>query len=200
MRSLHSDPRGDIAELSCLLQRAGRDGDASAFAALHELTRIKMRKTVRAVVPASAEIDDVLQDGYLKIWRHAASFDPARASPITWMCTIMRNTAVDAMRTAGAPMSELDEALAVPIPPDPSETDEFDYALAGPIAREALQRLPEERRQLLALAYLEGESRSMLSQRFGVPVGTIKTWLHRSLVAVRKDCLGATAAMRAATA
>jgi RNA polymerase sigma-70 factor (ECF subfamily) len=197
MRSSHSDTRGDIAELSTLLQRAGRDGDASAFAALHARTRIKMRKTVRAVVPTAAEIDDVLQDGYLKIWRHAASFDPARASPITWMCTIMRNTAVDAMRSAGAPMSELDEALAVPIPP---ETDEFDYALAEPVAREALQRLPPERRQLLALAYLEGESRSRLSQRFGVPVGTIKTWLHRSLVAVRKDCLGATAAMGAATA
>ena len=200
MRSSHSDTRGDVAELCDLLLRVGRDGDASAFAALHALTRLKMRKTVRAVVPASAEIDDVLQDGYLKVWRHAASFDPARASPITWMCTIMRNTAVDAMRTAAAPMSELDEALAVPIPPDPSETDEFDYALAGPIAREALQRLPEERRQLLALAYLEGESRNKLSQRFGVPVGTIKTWLHRSLVAVRKDCLGATAAMGAATA
>ncbi|MDU6137652.1 sigma factor-like helix-turn-helix DNA-binding protein, partial [Bradyrhizobium sp.] len=65
-----------------------------------------------------------------------------------------------------------------------------DYALAEPIAREALERLPEERRQLLALAYLEGESRTRLSQRFGVPVGTIKTWLHRSLIMLRKDCLG----------
>ena len=190
MRSAGSDRRGDIARLGELLQRSGRDGDAAAFAELHALTRLKMRKTVRAVVPAAAEIDDVLQDGYLKIWRHAASFDPARASPITWMCTIMRNTAVDALRHAGAPMSELDEALAVPAPPDPAETCDFDYALAEPVARAALQRLPEERRQLLALAYLEGESRVRLSQRFGVPVGTIKTWLHRSLVAVRKDCLG----------
>jgi RNA polymerase sigma-70 factor, ECF subfamily len=198
MRSSGSDRRGDIAELSALLRRAGHDADAAAFAELHALTRIKMRKTVRAVIPTGAEIDDVLQDGYLKIWRHAANFDPARASPITWMCTIMRNTAVDAMRSARVPMSEFDEALAVPAPPDPADTEEFDYALAEPVAREALQRLPEERRRLLALAYLEGESRIELSQRFGVPVGTIKTWLHRSLVAVRKDCLGAVAGAAAA--
>ena len=200
MQSSYSDTRGDTGRISDLLQQAGRNDDANAFAELHALTRLKMRKTVRTIVTGSAEIDDVLQDGYLKIWRHAKSFDPARASPITWMCTIMRNTALDAIRSAGAPMSELDEAMAVPNPPDPAETDAFDYALAEPVAREALQRLPEDRRQLLTLAYLDGESRIKLSERFGVPVGTIKTWLHRSLVAVRKDCLGSATTMRIAAA
>ena len=178
-----------VAHLSSLLARAGR-GDAQAFAELHTATVVKMRKTVRAVIPSAADVDDILQDGYLKIWRHAASFDPARASPITWMCTIMRNTAIDALRATGLPTSELDEALAILDPAATAPDDEFDYALAEPIAREALERLPEERRQLLALAYLEGESRTRLSQRFGVPVGTIKTWLHRSLIMLRKDCLG----------
>jgi len=46
----------------------------------------------------------------------------------------------------------------------------------------------------VALAYIEGESRASLSRRFGVPVGTIKTWLHRAILAVRKDCLAASAA------
>ncbi len=158
-----------------------------------------MRKTVRALLPSAADLDDILQDGYLKIWRHAASFDPTRASPITWMCSIMRNTAIDALRATGVPTSELDEALAIPDSAD-SAADEFDYALAEPIAREALGRLPEERRRLLALAYLEGESRTRLSERFGVPVGTIKTWLHRSLLTVRKDCLGQAHAVTAAAA
>ncbi len=58
----------------------------------------------------------------------------------------------------------------------------------------ALARLPEDRRRLVALAYLEGESRASLSMRFGVPVGTIKTWLHRTILVVRKDCLATMAA------
>ena len=187
--SASAEQKGYVAHLGGLLARAGLN-DAQAFAELHGLTIIKMRKTVRAVLSSSSDIDDVLQDGYLKIWRHAASFDPSRASPITWMCTIMRNTAIDALRITRVPTSELDEALAVPDPADTAPDDEFDYAQAEPIARKALERLPEERRRLLALAYLEGESRTRLSQQFGVPVGTIKTWLHRSLLAVRKDCLG----------
>jgi RNA polymerase sigma-70 factor (ECF subfamily) len=79
----------------------------------------------------------------------------------------------------------------VACPPDPLGGDDFDYARAEPFAFKALERLPEERRKLIALAYIEGESRARLSQRFGVPVGTIKTWLHRTLEAVRKDCLAA---------
>ncbi|MGJ5022277.1 RNA polymerase sigma factor [Bradyrhizobium oligotrophicum] len=198
MRSASAD-KGYVAHLGGLLARAGRN-DEQAFAELHAATILKMRKTVRALLPSSADLDDILQDGYLKIWRHAASFDPARASPITWMCTIMRNTAIDALRATGVPTSELDEALAIPDPADGAADDEFDYALAEPIAREALERLPEERRRLLALAYLEGESRTRLSERFGVPVGTIKTWLHRSLLTVRKDCLGQAHAVTAAAA
>jgi len=189
MRSVGAEQKSDIAHLGSLLRRAGRH-DAQAFAELHTATIAKMRKTVRAVLSSPADLDDILQDGYLKIWRHAASFDPSRASPITWMCTIMRNTAIDALRATGVPTSELDDALAIPDPADAADDDQFDYALVEPIAREALERLPAERRQLLTLAYLEGESRTRLSQRFGVPVGTIKTWLHRSLLAVRKDCLG----------
>ncbi|MGJ4949256.1 RNA polymerase sigma factor [Bradyrhizobium sp. HKCCYLS20291] len=187
MRSASAEKRYG-ARLVALLERAGRR-DEQAFAELHAATILKMRKTVRALLPSSADLDDILQDGYLKIWRNAASFDPSRASPITWMCTIMRNTAIDALRATGVPTSELDEALAI-ADPAAEQDDEFDYAQAEPIAREALKRLPAERRRLLALAYLEGESRTRLSERFGVPVGTIKTWLHRSLIAVRKDCLG----------
>jgi RNA polymerase sigma-70 factor (ECF subfamily) len=88
----------------------------------------------------------------------------------------------------------LDEAFLIPAPADASPIDDFDYARAEPIARGVLARLPEDRRRLIALAYLEGESRASLSQRFGVPVGTIKTWLHRTLLSVRKDCLAASAA------
>lgn len=199
MRSARADQKGYVAHLSSLLARAGRN-DEQAFAELHAATIVKMRKTVRALLPSSPDLDDILQDGYVKIWRHAASFDPARASPITWMCTIMRNTAIDSLRATGVPTSELDEALTIADPTMTDTDDEFDYAQAEPIAREALERLPEERRRLLALAYLEGESRTRLSERFGVPVGTIKTWLHRSLAAVRKECLGHAHAVTAAAA
>ena len=126
----------------------------------------------------------------MKIWRNAGSFDPRRASPITWMCTILRNTALDAERLKKMPLADIEEALSVP--DCPAFDDDFDYDFARPVAFDALSRLPENRRILLELAYVAGESRAALSRRFDVPVGTVKTWLRRSLEAVRKDCIGAT--------
>jgi len=162
-------------------------GDQRAFAELHAATFHKLRRTVLTVSPSAADLDDLLQDAYLKIWKHAVQFDPRRASPITWMCTIVRNTAIDARRLKQVATTELDEALAVP---DGTQAeDDFDFDAAQPIAARAIQNLSDDRRQLLSLAYLEGASRSVLAQRFDVPVGTVKTWLRRTLESLRRECL-----------
>ncbi len=169
-------------------------GETRAFAELHALTRGRLRGIALAVGASPHDVDDILQDSFLKIWRNAARFDGARAPATAWMSAIVRNTAIDHLRARRQPSVELDKALMVPTVAAPSPTEDFDYASAEPIARGALARLPEDRRRLVALAYLEGESRASLSRRFGVPVGTIKTWLHRTILAVRKDCLAASAA------
>lgn len=185
-----------VDHLSKLLERASH-GDNRAFADLHARTKSKMRKTVLSLNLSANECEDVLQEGYVKIWRNAASFDPSRASSITWMSAIMRNTAIDALRSRKLPTSELDEALTIPCPLDPSEWNDLDFHLARPIALAALKALPDDRRLLVELAYIAGESRIALSRRFGVPVGTIKTWLRRALESVRRECLAATQAIDA---
>jgi RNA polymerase sigma-70 factor, ECF subfamily len=188
MTSFRRPTRDGSDRLTELMARVAQQ-DSRAFAELHRLTRNKLRKAVLAVGASTGDIDDILQESYLKVWRNAAKFDVGRASVITWMCTIARNTAIDAVRPRKLPTLELDEALSVSNPTDASEDDGFDYARAEPLAAGALARLSEERRRLVALAYIEGESRLNLAQRYGVPINTIKTWLRRTLEAVRKDCL-----------
>jgi len=180
-----------IRHLIELLERSSR-GDHRAFAELHALTRGKMRKTILSINPACNDCEDLLQEGYVKIWRNAANFDPRRASPMTWMIAIMRNSAIDALRIRKLVTSQLDEAFDIPCSQDPAEWSDLDYHLARPIAWEALNALPEERRTLIELAYIAGESRLALSRRFGVPVGTIKTWLRRAMESARVQCLAAT--------
>jgi RNA polymerase sigma-70 factor (ECF subfamily) len=172
-----------------LLQRISRQ-DSRAFTELYASTRDKMRATARTVCGSSPDIDDVLQIAYVKVWLSSAQFDPNRASPISWMCAILRNTAIDLARVKKPPQAGMEEALAIPNPPDADLEDPFDYETAAPIAIKALGKLSEDRRMLIVLAYLKGESRLVLSQRFGVPVGTIKTWLHRTLTSLREDCAG----------
>ncbi len=185
----HGQAASEYPELLAdLIERVARR-DQQAFAELYALTKSKMRKTALAAGTRNSDIDDILQDAYMKVWRNAARFDRGRASAITWMSTITRNTAVDAFRARKPPAAELSEALAVPAPLESAGRDGLDLARAEPIALNALARLPEDRRRLLTLAYIAGESRANLSQRFGAPVGTIKTWLHRTLATVRQECL-----------
>ena len=103
------------------------------------------------------------------------------------MSVIVRNTAIDAARIKTLPTTDLDFALSVPEPVQDG-ADGFDYDRARPIAVTAIRQLPHDRQTLLSLAYIDGESRQSLSKRFGVPVGTIKTWLRRTLETVRTDC------------
>ena len=125
----------------------------------------------------------------MRIWQRAGDFDPARASPISWMAAIARNRALDEVRRARpASIEDTPEVMELP---DPGE-----LAITGIERKEDLQRLLKcmeglepAKREMVLMAYFRGESREALSQHFGSPVATIKTWLHRSLSQL-KACLG----------
>jgi hypothetical protein len=70
--------------ISFLIARAA-EGEDAAFSELYALTNRKMRKTACAVYPRRAEVEDILQDAYFKIWRNAPNFNPDRSSPISWI-------------------------------------------------------------------------------------------------------------------
>jgi RNA polymerase sigma-70 factor, ECF subfamily len=174
--------------LSFLIARAAQ-GEEAAFSELYSLTHRKMRNTARAMCACGAEVDDILQDSFLKIWRNAHHFDPERSSPISWMSVIVRRTAIDANRRKTVPTKDLDHAQHIVADSTWDDFGDFDCDHVRPIVATVINQLPDDRRRLLSLAYINGESRQSLSNRFGVPVGTIKTWLRRTLETVRTDCM-----------
>jgi RNA polymerase sigma-70 factor (ECF subfamily) len=176
------------SDLIALLARVA-EHDRNAFSALYAATSAKLFGIVWRILPAKDRAEDVLQDVYVKIWNRAASFDPAKASPITWMATIARNRAIDEVRRR-APLSIEDAPQALDVPAD--GLDPFEAAQqSAELQRlqDCLRGLEAERREIVLLAYYTGLSRDEIAQRFGHPVGTIKVWLHRSLAQLRK-CLG----------
>jgi RNA polymerase sigma-70 factor (ECF subfamily) len=182
-------PRETTADdLTGLLARvAARDREA--FAAVYRATSGKLWGIVLRILPRRDMAEDVLQDVYVRIWERAGSFDPAKASPITWMASIARNRAIDEVRRR-RPVSieEAPEALEVA----DSGADPFDSAQQSEELRrlkQCLDGLEPDRREMVLLAYYSGLSREELAQRFAAPVNTVKTWLHRSLAQLRK-CLG----------
>ena len=160
-------------------------GDKSAFARLYGLTHAKLLGVALRILRDRALAEDVLQETYLKIWRHAVSYDPAMASPMTWMATIIRHGAIDAVRKRQIEAFGGEDEMSAVASNDPDPVEEIDLARLRPKALAAFARLPEDKRRLIMLAYLRDRSRQELSTRFGVPANTVKTHLRRALLELR---------------
>jgi len=176
------------AELVWLLAAVAK-GDQAAFERLYQATRAKLYGVVLRILRRADLADEVIQEAYLKVWNSAGQFDPAKASPITWMMAIARNRAIDIVRKKSEiSIEEEPEAMEVAgDSPDPLAKREMTEELRRLLA--CMGGLDEERRRLVLLAYYSGWSREQLAAKFDKPVNTIKTWLRRALLDIR-ECLG----------
>lgn len=174
-------PRSELLEL---LDEVAR-GNKSAFAKLYGLTNRKLLGVALRILRDRALAEDVLQETYVKIWRHAASYDPAIAAPMTWMATIIRHVAIDSVRKRQVEACGTEDEMSSLSSNDPDPADEMDLAKLRPLALAAFARLPEDKRQLIMLAYFRDQSRHQLSLRLGIPANTVKTHLRRALLELR---------------
>ena len=127
------------------------------------------------VVGDRATAEDVVQDAFLNLWRHADKFDPARGSLQAWICRVVRNRAIDRTRgSAGRARrhQSLDVLVSVASADDVA-ADVLQRDEARAIAA-AVAALPAGQREAVELAYYGGYSQSEIATRTGIPLGTIK--------------------------
>ncbi|MGZ5834753.1 MAG: sigma-70 family RNA polymerase sigma factor [Xanthobacteraceae bacterium] len=176
------------AELVWLLAAVAK-GDQAAFERLYAATRAKLYGVALRILRRADLADEMIQETYLKIWGSAGQFDPALASPITWMVAIARNRAIDVVRKkSDVSIEEVPEVLEIAgETPQPLAAREMTEELKRLLA--CIGQLDADRRKLVLLAYYNGWSREQLAKQFDKPVNSIKTWLRRSLIEIR-GCLG----------
>ncbi|MDE2018107.1 MAG: sigma-70 family RNA polymerase sigma factor [Hyphomicrobiales bacterium] len=170
-----------------LLRRAA-GGDQGAFRALHAATQPKLFGVALRILARRDAASDAVQEAYVKIWRRAADFDPAKGSAVAWMATITRNVALDAVRKT-QPISLEDmpdgfEPAAEAV--DPLAGRERSERLSA--LMKCLEELEPRKREMVLLAYWHGASRDALAAKYSAPAATIKTWLRRSLLGLR-ECM-----------
>lgn len=180
-----SPARNELVEL---LRRTS-DGDREAFADIHDRTSAKLFGIICRILPNRELAEEALQDCFFNIWRTAGKFDPLIASPISWMAAIARNRAIDIRRLSAERISQGSDVLA----------EELTSNRAGPLATAertemlrkllgCLNKLPQDGKEMVLLAYFQGWSRKEIGEHFNRPVNTVKTMLRRNL-ALLKGCL-----------
>jgi RNA polymerase sigma-70 factor (ECF subfamily) len=162
--------------------------DRKAFAQLYELTSARLLGAGMRLLKRRELAEDVLQDVFVKVWHRAADYQPDRGSVMTWLHTIFRYQAFDrlrAMRPTQALSDDVTDVLA------PAESDPFVSADVGSTAQRVhfcLDQLPEPQRRCIALAFYDGLSHNELTAKLDSPLGTIKSWIRRGLLALQR-CL-----------
>ena len=166
-------------------------GDKAALQTVYRLTSAKLFAVCLRILGDRGEAEDVLQDVYVTVWSRASDFDPARASPMTWLITIARNRAIDRLRASAKtkPSDGLDAAGTV-IDPAPMADEILGDAEDSARLQYCLDQLSADESTPLRSAFFDGNTYEDISQRDGLPLGTVKSRIRRGLMKM-KTCLEA---------
>ena len=143
-----------------------------------------------AVVGDRNVAEEVTLDVFMRVWRGAKTYRPARAKVRTWLMVIARNHAIDVLRrrrrrpdSISLDLNDI-TLLGENDMPDPEESAEM--AVQRKEIRDAFEQLPDEQRQVLLLAYFKGYSQSQIAELLAQPLGTIKTRVRLGMNKLRR--------------
>jgi RNA polymerase sigma-70 factor (ECF subfamily) len=178
--------RGDV-DLGEALRRCAT-GERAALRAIYDAEAPRMLGVALRILRRPSLAEEAVQDAFVQIWQRAASFDPARGGARTWLYAVVRHRALNILR--GEIRTDLVddfEPMGLASTEESPEGAVARLSEAGALRR-CLERLDPTRRNVVVLAYMHGLSHGELAGRAGVPLGTMKSWLRRSLMALR-ECL-----------
>lgn len=175
----------DDADRDSLAQIAG--GDHRAIETLYERYKSMAYALALRITADAALAEDVVQDGFLGVWRNAARYEQGRGSVKTWLMSIIHHRAIDATRRR-RPTTELPDgevrtpgALTVPdVWPEVAGRLDRDAVLA------ALATLSNLQRKALELGYFSGLTQQEIADQTATPLGTVKSRMRLGLLAMRR--------------
>lgn len=185
--TVSTEPESDAAMAErCLLAQIAV-GDRTAFRELYARYSAPLFTLAIRMMNDPGDAEEAVQDAFVKIWRHAPTYDARKARPFTWAVMILRRTCIDRLRrrTGWSPIHfEAEETLTVradtPSPSQQAITREDTTRV-----RAALETLPVPQRSALDLALFSGLTQAEIAGRLAQPIGTIKTWIRRGLLDLR---------------
>ncbi|SEI14599.1 sigma-70 family RNA polymerase sigma factor [Tardiphaga sp. OK245] len=170
------------AQLSAALARCAA-GDRAALQMIYNSEAPKMIGVARRILFRQDLAEEAVHDAFVRIWGAAASFDPHRGSARGWLYAVVRNRALSIHRNEHRYDASDESALDIDCEATMTRMPETSAL------RKCLERIDRPRRDVVVLAYVHGMSHGELAGRLKVPLGTVKSWVRRSLFSLQ-ECMG----------
>jgi len=130
--------------------------------------------------------EDVAQEAFVRVWRHAGAFDARRGNVAPWVLTITRNAALDALRLRRATPVEPDVIVTMaPAALGRGPADAAEHGFDVDRVRRLLAELPAEQRDAVLLAAFHGRTAAEIAASESIPLGTAKTRIRTGLRKLR---------------
>jgi RNA polymerase sigma-70 factor (ECF subfamily) len=180
------------SDLQHLLARVAL-GDRAAFRQLYDATAPSLFGVALRIVRQRDRAEEVLQDAFVNAWNRAAGYQAALSHPMTWLTAIVRNRALDELRSGARhsadSLEDQEGAAAHEIEDErPGPLGLLEQAADALAIRDCLDAIDGVQRQCLALVYYHGLSHSEAASHVGSPIGSVKVWLRRGLDKLKR-CL-----------
>jgi len=175
-------------QLAAWIERIA-DRDERALSALYDATLGRVYGLALRIVRNSGVAEEVVEDTYFQVWRLAPRFDANRGRALTWLLSMTRSRAIDAVRRETRFAAESLDAIDAPAIEDTTQRaieDLLDDARGHARLRETLLELGAESRQLLALAFYRGLTHEEIAEQVKMPLGTVKSQIRRALLALNR--------------
>ncbi|MSU65241.1 MAG: sigma-70 family RNA polymerase sigma factor [Opitutus sp.] len=183
---------GERALTDARLMARVSQGDRDAFAQLYDRFSGALYGTAIRVVGDAAEAQDIVHDAFISLWNKAVTFDSARGNAFSWAVTLVRNRAIDRVRSR----RRRAELLAEAAPSDlgysgdrsgTSGSEALDMGEDARAIRTAVATLPEEQQRALELAFFGGLTQEQIAANLRTPLGTVKARIRRGLLKLRES-------------
>lgn len=162
-----------------------KDRDSKAFGYLYDNYSGALNSIILQILNDVELANDVLQEVFINIWKKIESYDSTKGRLFTWMLNIARNASIDLLRSKSYQNSQKNRSLSdnvdVWIKSPASEIDVDNIGL-----KKVLEKLKEEHRTLIELAYFKGYTHEEIAEIETIPLGTVKTRIRNALIQLRE--------------
>ncbi len=171
------------------LMRGVAAGNADSVAKLYDRFGSLVYRMAYQALPTRAEAEDAVQEVFVRLWRTAGKYDPARAALVTWVMLLSRRYLVDRLRRSRSSVrtASLDEKLTTGAerPAAQIEATPEQHERVASLMKH-IDQLPELQRTVVVRAYLNGQTLRQIGEELNTPLGTVKSALSRALVRLRE--------------